>query len=88
MTAADAGRCLRVDAEATLTVPAGVFAVGIEIEVLRNTAAAVTIAAGGVSFAVPGNTELVTDSQRILVQYGSAVLKQIAEDVWNIQGAI
>ena len=88
LTAEDAGRFLRVDAGATITVPAGVFAVGIEIEVLRNTPDAVTIASNGVSFAVVGNAELVTDSQSIIDQYGSAVLKQIADNVWSIQGAI
>lgn len=88
LTAADAGKLLRVDAEATVTVPAGLFSVGIELEIFRNTSDAVTIAANGVSFAVPGNTELVTESQQILEQYGSIVLKQIGDNVWSLQGAI
>lgn len=85
----DAGRFLRVDAAATITVPADVFPVGVELELFRNTSGVVTIAAGnGVSFAIPGNTALVTESQTISDQYASVVLKQIATNVWSIQGAI
>lgn len=86
---ADAGKFLRVDAAATIAVPADVFPVGVELEVFRNTSGAVTIAAGsGVSFAIPGNTKLVTESQTISDQYASIVLKHIDTNVWSIQGAI
>lgn len=89
LVVADAGQFLRVDAEATITVPAGVFPLGAELELFRNTSGAVTIAAGsGVSFAIPGNTSLVTESQTISDQYASIVLKQIDTNVWSIQGAI
>jgi hypothetical protein len=85
----DIGRFLRVDAAATITVPAGVYPIGVEVEVFRNTSGAVTIAAGsGVSFAIPGNTALVSESQTIADQYSSVVLKCIDTDVWSIQGAI
>lgn len=86
---ADAGRFLRVDAAATITVPPSVFPIGVEVEVFRNTSGAVTIAAGsGVSFAIPGNTALVTESQTIADQYSSIVLKQILDNVWSIQGSV
>ena len=86
---ADAGRFLRVDAAATITVPAGVFPLGVEVEVFRNTSGAVTIAVGsGVSFAIPGNTALVTESQTIADQYSSIVMKQIADNVWSVQGSV
>lgn len=85
----DAGRFLRVDAAATITVPVGIFPLGTEIEIFRNTAGAVTVAAeNGVSFAIPGNTEPVTDSQTISDQYASIVLKKILGNMWSIQGAI
>lgn len=89
VTVDDMGKFLSVEAAATITVPADAFQVGIEIEVFRNTSEAVTIvAADGVSFAIPGNTELVTESQTISYQYASIILKQIADNVWSIQGAI
>lgn len=85
----DAGRFLRVDAAATLTMPASIFALGVELEVFRYTAEAVTITAGqGVSFAIPGNTKLVTESRTITDQYSSIVLKQIADNVWSVQGSV
>ena len=83
------GKFLSVESAVTITVPADAFQVGIEIEVFSNTSEAVTIvAADGVSFAIPGNTELVTESQTISYQYASVILKQIADNVWSIQGAI
>lgn len=89
VTVDDMGKFLRADAAATITVPADTFPVGIEVEVFRNTSEAVTLAAAdGVSFAIPGNTELVTDSQTISTKYASVILKQIADNVWSIQGAI
>ena len=89
LAATDAGRFLRVDAAATITVPAGIFPLGAELEVFRYTSGAVTIAAGdGVSFAIPGNTKLVAESQTISDQYASIVLKHIADNVWSIQGAV
>ena len=87
--AAHAGKFLRVDAAATITVPADVFPVGVELEVFRYTSDAVAIAAAdGVSFAIPGNTELVAESQAVSDQYASIVLKQIADNVWSVQGAV
>lgn len=89
LTVEDMGKFLSVESAVTITVPADAFQVGIEIEVFRNTSDAVTIvAADGVSFAIPGNTELVTESQTISYQYASVILKQIAANVWSIQGAI
>ena len=89
LTVDDMGKFLSVESAVTITVPADAFQVGIEIEVFRNTSEAVTIvAADGVSFAIPGNTELVTESQTISYQYASVILKQIADNVWSIQGAI
>lgn len=85
----DANRFLSVDAAATITIPAEIFLVGAELEVFRNTSGAVKIAAGaGVSFAIPGNSSLVTATQTITDQYASVVLKQISDNVWSIQGAI
>lgn len=84
----DANRFLSIDAAATITIPADVLPVGAELEVFRNTSDAVTIAAFGASFSIPGNTELVTESQTISDQYASVVLKQIADNVWSIQGAV
>ena len=86
---ADTGKFLSVDAAAVITVPADIFPVGVELEVFCNTSGVVTItAAEGVSFSVPGSTELVTESQTISDQYASIVLKQINTNVWSIQGAI
>ena len=84
----DAYRFLSVDAAATITIPADIFPVGVELEVFRNTSEAVMIVAFGISFSIPGNTELVTDSQTISDQYASIVLKQIDTNVWSIQGAV
>lgn len=85
----DAGKFLLVSAEATITIPADILPLNTEIEVFRNTSGAVTIAAAdGVSFAIPGNSTLVTDSQTISDQYSSIVLKQFDANVWSIQGAI
>ena len=88
LTKADAGKFLRVDAAASITVPADVFSVGVEIEIFRNTSGAVTIKSSGVSFAIPGKTALVAGSQTILDQYDSIVLKHIADNVWSVQGAV
>lgn len=89
LTAENAGQFLRVDAAATITVPRNVFPVGTEMEVFRNTSGAVKIApASGVSFAIPGNAQLVTATQTVTDQYASVVLKQISDNVWSIQGAI
>lgn len=89
LAATDAGKFLCVDGAATITIPAGVLPVGAEIEVFRNTSEAVTIAAAsGVSFAIPGNAELLTESQQISDQYASVVLKQISANVWSVQGAV
>ena len=82
----DAGKFLRVDEAATISIPA--LSVGFEVEVFRNTPGDVRIAAIGVSFAIPGNAGLVTDTQTISDQYSSVVLKQIADKVWSVQGAI
>jgi hypothetical protein len=86
LTANDFGKFLRVDAEATIMVPA--LTVGAEIEIFRNTSGAVTILADGVAFALAGNGAVTTESQGIIEQYTSIVLKQITEAVWSIQGAI
>lgn len=88
LDAVDANRFLSVDAAATITIPADVLPVGAELEVFRNTSEAVTIAAFGVSFSIPGNAELVMENQTISDQYASIVLKHIADNVWSIQGAI
>lgn len=89
ITTADTGKMLRVDVAASITIPANASHVGAEVEVFRNTSGAVTIAAGsGVSFAIPGNTALVSESQTISDQYASIVLKHIDTNVWSIQGAI
>lgn len=88
LDAMDVGQFLRVDAAATITVPTDVFPLGAEIEVFRNTSEAVTIAADGVSFALLGGTELVTTGQTVKYQYASVILKQIADNVWSVQGAV
>lgn len=88
LKASDIGKFLRVDASVTITVSANVLPVGAELEIFRNTSGVVTIAADGVSFAVAGNTGLTTESHAISYQYASAVLKQIADNVWSVQGAI
>ena len=89
LDASDVGRFLRVDAAATITVPAGTLPEGAEIEVFRYTADAVNIAAAdGVSFALLGETELLKTSQTIKYQYSSIVMKQVAANVWSLQGAI
>lgn len=86
---ADTGNFLRVDAAATITVPADIFPIGAELEVFRNTSATVAIAAdSGVSFAIPGNNELSSKLVVITDQYASVVLKHISTNVWSIQGAI
>lgn len=85
----DVGKLLRVDAPVTITVPPSVFPVGAELEVFNYTSGSVTIAAGnGVRFAIPGSKALVTTSQTLSDQYASIVLKQIADNVWSVQGAI
>ena len=84
-----AGKFISVDSAAYITVPADVFSIGEEIEIFRNTADGVRIcAASGVKFAVPGNAALVSNNQEISEQYSSVVLKQIATNVWSIQGAV
>ena len=89
LTVSDTGKFLCVDAAASITVPANIPDVGMEVEVFRNTSETVTIVAGsGVSFALPGRDSLVTESQAINYKYESAVLKQIATNVWSIQGAV
>lgn len=88
LAATDIGQFLRVDAEATITVPAGGFPLGAELEVFRNTSGAVTIAANGVSFVLLGGTGTVTAGQTVKYQYASVILKQIADNVWSIQGAV
>jgi hypothetical protein len=80
---------LRVDVAASITIPANASHVGAEVEVFRNTSGDVTITAGSdVSFAIPGKTALVKESQKINCQYDSVILKQIDTNVWSIQGAI
>ena len=88
LTKADAGKFLRVDTAASITVPADVFSVGVEIEIFRNTSDIVIIVFNGVSVAIPGYPSLSTGGITIANQYSSVVLKQIADNVWSAQGAI
>lgn len=84
-----AGKFISVDSAAYITVPADVFAAGVEIEIFRNTSDVVRIGgATGVTFAVPGNAVLVSSYHDISEKYGSVVLKQISKNVWSIQGAV
>ena len=87
LTASDAGKFLRVDVASLIVVPAG-LPVGVELEVFRNTSGNVSISPSDVSLAVQGNTELVRENIGISDQYASVVLKHIAPDVWNVQGAV
>lgn len=65
----------------TITVPSGVFAVGTEIEVSRCGAGTVTFAgASGVTI------NSVDGKKTIANQYGVAVLKQVATNVWLLAG--
>jgi hypothetical protein len=86
LTEADVGKFLRVDAACIITVPN--LTVGVELEIFRNTSGNVTIQGDGVSFAIPGNSSLVTTPQTISNQYASICLKQIDDSVWSIQGAV
>lgn len=88
LEASDAGQFLRVETAATITVPADTFPLGAEIEVFRYASGGVTIAANGVSFALLGTTWLTTAAQTIKYRFASVVLKQIADNVWSIQGAV
>lgn len=82
---ADAGKFMRVDAAAFITVPADTFPAGTEIEVFRNTSDVVVLEAGdGVSFVIPGNSGVY--SQTISGQYTSVVLKHIGDNVWSVRG--
>lgn len=84
---ADAGKFLRVDAAASIAVPADTFPAGTEIEVFRNTSDVVALEAGdGVSFVIPGNSGVY--SQTISDQYTSVVLKHIGDNVWSMRGAL
>lgn len=86
LTAEDAGKFLRVDGSAAVTVPA--LTEGMEVEIFRNTEEVVTVAPSeGVSFAVVGQTQLQAEDKTVS-QYGSVVLKQIAPTVWSVQGAM
>lgn len=88
--AAHAGKFLRVDDEAIITIPADIFPVGVELEVFSNTEGMVSVATGAdVFFVAPGyGAPVPNDRLLITVPYSSAVLKQISPNVWSIQGAI
>ena len=86
LAAADAGKLLQITGAATLTIPAGVFPVGTEIEILRDTASAVTISpASGVSIVAP---DVSAASVKISYRYGTAILKQISSNRWVAGGCI
>lgn len=86
LTADNVGKLLVITDEAVITVPADVFPVGTEIELLRDTDSEVTVTAGtGVTLHAP---DVTGNSVTIPVRYGTAVLKQIGEDRWIIGGMV
>lgn len=88
LTAKDAGKFI-LASDATITIPANVFAVGVEIEIFRYGGAVHISVGSNVLLAIPGNTSLVSGVKKsIRDQYTSVVLKQIETNVWSLQGAI
>lgn len=88
LAAADAGNLVMIQSSeaVTVTIPADVFPVGTEIEILRDSGYNVTITGGtGVTVNAP---DVTGNSVKIPVRYGTAVLKQIGEDRWIVGGLV
>ena len=86
LTADDAGKLLVITDEAVITVPADLFSVGTEIEILRDTGNKVTVTGdAGVTVNAP---EVTGNNVTIPVRYGTAVLKKIGEDRWIVGGLV
>jgi hypothetical protein len=99
LTAADAGKFLmtrNADAASqayTITVPDDtantVFPVGTEVEIMRYSPGAVTVAAGSVTTLIYTDCTLSAgNSIAIADQYGIVTIKKVTGDLWLVKGEI